>query len=225
VSMGGRTLAIGDIHGCSDALSLLLDTVQIQSADTVVVLGDVIDRGPNSRGVIERLMELSRTAKVIGICGNHEEMLFQSVARGTPRMLWLGSGARATLDSYGGQLAGIPESHLAFLQSFVDFWQTDSHIFVHGNVAPDEPVELQGSSYLRWSGFSGSERPHCSGKIIVCGHTGQVQGLPVHVPGYVCIDTRACSGKWLTCLDVQQSVFWRASEAGEIRGPLSLDAC
>jgi serine/threonine protein phosphatase 1 len=49
--MGGRTLAIGDIHGCSDALSLLLDTVQIQSADTVVVLGDVIDRGPNSRGV------------------------------------------------------------------------------------------------------------------------------------------------------------------------------
>ncbi|MFM7863030.1 MAG: serine/threonine protein phosphatase, partial [Planctomycetaceae bacterium] len=59
----------------------------------------------------------------------------------------------------------------------------------------------------------------------VCGHTGQVQGLPVHVPGYVCIDTRACSGQWLTCLDVQQSVFWQASEAGEIRGPLSLDAC
>jgi len=225
VSMGGRILAIGDIHGCCNALTLLLNTVQIQSEDTVVVLGDLIDRGPNSRGVIEQLLELSRTVKVIGICGNHEEMLFQSVARGSPRLLWLGSGARATLDSYGGQLSGIPESHLAFLRGFVDSWQTDSHIFVHGNAAPDEPVELQDSSYLRWTGFSGSERPHCSGKIIVCGHTGQVRGLPAHVPGYVCIDTQACSGQWLTCLDVEQSVFWQASETGDIRGPSSLEAC
>ena len=225
MGMRGRILAIGDIHGCSVSLALLLKTVRIQSADIVVVLGDLIDRGPDSCGVIEQLLELSHTVRVIGIFGNHEEMLLQSVERGTPRLLWLGSGARATLDSYGGHLTGVPDSHLAFLRSFVDYWETETHIFVHGNAAADEPVDGQSSSYLRWAEFNGSERPHCSGKTIVCGHTGQERGLPAHVPGYVCIDTQACCGQWLTCLDVDHSVFWQASESGEIRGPLSLDAC
>ena len=113
----GRKLAIGDIHGCDVALSALLNGIRLTSADTVILLGDLIDRGPQSKAVIDRLIQLQDKVTLVGICGNHEEMLLQSLDRGSPRMMWVGSGAIATLNSFGGSLSDIPQRHIEFLKS------------------------------------------------------------------------------------------------------------
>lgn len=218
----GRILAIGDIHGCDVALATLLDGIGLTADDTVVVLGDVIDRGPNSKGVIDQLIQLSHEVKLIGICGNHEEVCLQSLERGSPRMLWVGAGAKATLDSYGGSLSDIPQDHIEFLKSLRDYWQTDTHIFVHANVESKTPLKQQSTVWLRWDKFIGDEVRHISGKTVICGHTSQSSGMPAMCDGFVCIDTRAHSGLWLTCLDVDKELIWQASQSGEFRGPLTL---
>ena len=90
--MSGRVLAIGDIHGCNTALETLLSKIAPVADDTVVVLGDVVDRGPNSRAVIDRLLRLSREVTLIAIMGNHEEVMLESLERGSARMLWVSAG-------------------------------------------------------------------------------------------------------------------------------------
>ena len=217
-----RILAIGDIHGCDVAFSTLLDGISLTPDDTVIVLGDFIDRGPNSKAVIDRLIRLSQEVTLMCICGNHEEAFLTSLERGSPRMLWIGAGAIATLDSYGGSLSDIPQDHIDFFKSLRDYWQTDTHIFVHANVETNTPLEQQSSVWLRWDKFTGDEVRHCSGKIVICGHTGLPGGVPVFCDGFVCIDTKASAGLWLTCLDVENEIFWQAAQTGAFRGPLRL---
>lgn len=218
--MKGRVLAIGDIHGSGTALNFLLDAVKYTPQDTIVVLGDLIDRGPDSRSVLSRLMQLATEVTLVTIRGNHEEMLLQSVERGTPRMLWISAGAKATLDSYGGGLEAIPQDHLDFLKSTQQFWQTETHVFVHASVDPNVEMEDQTDVWLRWHPLTGTEVRHCSGKTVVCGHTSQQTGRPVYKDGFVCIDTIA--GGWLTCLVVENRLVWQAGHSGQVRGPMPL---
>lgn len=220
--MSGRILAIGDIHGCDVALTTLLDGIELTSDDTVVVLGDLIDRGPDSMRVIDRLIQLSKTLNLIGICGNHDEMLLHSLERGAAGLLWTGVGAIATLNSYGGDLTGIPNEHIEFLKSLRDYWETETHIFVHGNIEPEIPMAQQSVAWMRWSKLNGDEVRHCSGKTVICGHTSLASGVPALRDGFVCIDTRAYGGLWLTCLDVENELVWQSSQTGELRGPLPL---
>lgn len=83
----------------------------------MVVLGDLIDRGPDSRAVLESLLQLVAEVNLIAIMGNHEEMLLQSLERETLCMKWIGAGAKATLESYGGGLEAIPQHHIDFVTS------------------------------------------------------------------------------------------------------------
>ncbi len=212
-------LAIGDIHGCDKALERLSALVQPAGDYTVVVLGDLIDRGPNSKGVIDQLLQLSRTVNLRGIMGNHDKMLLESLERGSPQMLWIGAGAMATLDSYGGSMDQISDEHIQFIRSLTNYWQNDTHIFVHANVDPDVPMGLQHTATLRWSKLTGDEVPHCSGKTVICGHTSLAGGRPSVGNGFVCIDTNAYGGQWLTCLDVKSNLVWQANQPGESRGP------
>ena len=80
--MPARTLVFGDIHGCDVAMNLLLEKLQITSDDTVVLLGDIVSRGPATRQCLERAMELSRTCRLLYIRGNHEEMMLDSLNHG-----------------------------------------------------------------------------------------------------------------------------------------------
>ena len=220
--MSGRVLAIGDIHGCSIALETLLRGIGTTPSDTIVVLGDLIDRGPNSKFVLERLIRLASEASLIAILGNHDEMLLQSLERGSPRMLWIGAGAKATLESYGGGLEKIPQHHIDFVRSMRRYWQTETHIFVHANVESDVEMEDQADVWLRWQALAGDEIRHCSGKTVVCGHTALANGLPAYTDGFVCIDTKAYVGQWLTCMDVASQRIWQANQQGEFRGPFPL---
>ena len=215
--MPSRTIAIGDIHGCDVALEALLPALAISSADTVVVLGDIVDRGPGSRQVIERLLRLKEQCRLVLILGNHEEMLLDSLDRGVSMEAWLRYGGAATLFSYDGEARKIPEAHLDFLRSGVDFWETAGEIFIHANLEPGVPLERQQPEWLRWTHISGKERAHPSGKRIFCGHTPQKAGEILAFEGWTCIDTYACGTGWLTALDVSSGEYWQASQSRKSR--------
>jgi len=149
--MPGRTIAIGDIHGCSAALGALIDAIRPRPEDTIVTLGDYINRWPDTRGVIERLIDLGHRCRLIPILGNHDQMLLEARS-GLHPTTWLGMGGLATLDSYGSgrDLSLIPEEHFEFLESCLDFHETETHIFVHANDFPDIPRAGQPVAMLRW---------------------------------------------------------------------------
>ena len=215
--MSGRTLAIGDIHGCDTALETLLPILSIKPDDTVVVLGDVVDRGPGSRQVVERLLALTSECRVVLIMGNHEQMMLDSLGGRGPVQAWLRYGGMATLTSYGDDPRKIPPAHLEFLRSGLDFWETAGELYIHANLEPEVALDKQTEEWLRWTHLSGDETPHPSGKRVICGHTPQKSGLPLIFPGWTCIDTYACGTGWLTCLDVGTDDYYQANEAGSLR--------
>jgi hypothetical protein len=110
-----RTIAIGDIHGCSAALAAILAAIDPRPDDTLVTLGDYIDRGPNSRGVIDQLVALESRCQLVPLLGNHELVLLGVASGEMPMSFWIEAcGGAATLASYGGLLENIPEAHWVF---------------------------------------------------------------------------------------------------------------
>ena len=115
----GRTIALGDIHGCLAALGTLLEIVGPRPDDTIVTLGDYVDRGPDSRGVIDKLLDLRSQCRLIPLMGNHDEM-FLDICTGRKELFdqWLLFGGDATVASYDGRVPeGVPEDHLEFLRA------------------------------------------------------------------------------------------------------------
>jgi serine/threonine protein phosphatase 1 len=219
-----RTLAIGDIHGCSQALRAVLEAARPRPQDLIITLGDYVDRGPDSYGVVEQLLALHRTGRLIALRGNHEEMMLR--ARENPERLqsWLDCGGKQALASYsplgdGGKLADVPDEHWRFLENVcVDWHETESHIFVHANVCPTLPMDEQLTLMLRWGVLDKAySAPHYSGKMLVCGHTQQRSGLPLNLGHVVCLDTWAYGKGWLTCLDVTTDQIIQANQAGRVR--------
>jgi serine/threonine protein phosphatase 1 len=221
-----RLLAIGDIHGCLTALETLLDLVAVQPDDQIVTLGDYVDRGPDSRGVLNRLIELHTSGRLIPLRGNHDMMMLGIRCSGVDPM-WLSYGGNTTLRSYGiddeGEinlehvLALVPEAHWKFLEEdCLPYYETDEHIFVHANLYPDMPLEEQPDYMLYWERLD-EPVAHISGKTMICGHTRQKSGVPLDLGTSICIDTSVYHSGWLTCLDVLSGRVWQANERGETR--------
>ena len=216
--MPGRTLAIGDIHGCDRALDTLLAEVNVHAEDTVVVLGDVVDRGPGTMQVIDRLLELRQQCQLYFIMGNHEEMLLNAMAGGEWQEAWMKHGGRQALDSYGGGFEDIPEEHYEFMRDGLDYLDTPRNIFVHANLHPGIPLERQPPYALRWERLTALEPPWPTGQRVICGHTPQMNGDPLVFPGWIGIDTMAYADHgWLTCLDTGTDVIYQANQAGQSR--------
>jgi serine/threonine protein phosphatase 1 len=222
-----RLLAIGDIHGCLGPLNDLLAWVAPRPNDLLITLGDYVDRGPDSRGVLNRLIELKRTRPVICIRGNHEIMMVDAWRGGrAEQQMWFGVGGMQTLGSYGpspgitGTLADVPMEHWLFLQNeLVDHHESERFIFVHAGVEYSAEMDSQPTNSLFWEflGRPGSPTGHYSGKIVICGHTSQKSGEPKVVPGAVCIDTYPHGGGWLTCLDAISGQYWQVDVLGRKR--------
>ncbi|MBS0260732.1 MAG: serine/threonine protein phosphatase [Planctomycetes bacterium] len=215
--MAERILAIGDIHGCDIAFLALLKGLAIRRQDTVVILGDVVDRGPGSRQVIDRILQLQDECQLIFIQGNHEEMMLSGLTDEQMAQGWLLYGGQATLASYGGDRGLVPQTHIDLLKAGRSYWETDTEIFVHANLDPALPLDQQEVDRVRWTHLTGFELPHPSGKRVVCGHTPQRSGRPRVVPGWVCIDTFVCGGSWLTCLDVTTNEYCQSNLVGQLR--------
>jgi serine/threonine protein phosphatase 1 len=220
--MPRRTIAIGDVHGCSAALAALIDAIAPRGDDVLVTLGDYINRGPDSRGVLDLLIDLGRRCQLVPLLGNHDQMLL-AARSGLHPTTWLGMGGCATLDSYGPgrHLDLIPDDHYAFLEDCRDFYETPTHIFVHANYFPDIPMSEQEVLMLRWESLREmTPGPHESGKTVIVGHTSQKGGEILDRGHLVCIDTYCHGGGWLTALDVTTDQVWQANRDGELRnGP------
>jgi Calcineurin-like phosphoesterase len=216
----GRTIAIGDIHGCAFALETLLGVVDPTADDTVVMLGDAIDRGPDSRNVLDQLLELQTTSKLISILGNHEQMLLDAVDGLIPLQEWLVHGGAETLDSYGKNftMRSLDPRHVAFLQTWGDVYETADHFFVHGNYLADQPLDAQPWEELRWESLRVRvPGPHTSGKIAIVGHTSNKQGRIVNLGHLVCLDTYCHGGGWLTALEPTTGHVWQTDQHRRVR--------
>lgn len=215
-----RTIAIGDIHGCRAPFEQLLSMLAIRAEDTLVILGDVVDRGPDSCGVIEILLKLKDQCQLVCITGNHEEMMLTVVDNKMPLQDWLAHGGDETLDSYGkgSAPARLPEEHIDFLRTWTDYYETPEHFYAHGNYLARKPLEQQPWHEMRWESLR-NFRPgvHCSGKTAILGHTSNKQGEILNLGHLICIDTYAHGGGWLTALEPETKKVWQTNIHGECR--------
>lgn len=218
-----RTLAIGDIHGSLRALDALLAVVAPTAEDRLITLGDYVDRGFETRQVLDRLIELYDAGRLIALRGNHDEMMLTSRDDHYERRMWLRFGGIETLESYGHWpddevYDKVPDRHWRFLKDDLkNFHETEGHLFVHASAYPDLPLDKQESYVLLWQRLFEPVK-HQSGKVLICGHTRQDSGYPLNLKTTICIDTGIYEEHgWLTCLHVESGEFWQANQRGETR--------
>jgi serine/threonine protein phosphatase 1 len=218
--MSNRTFVIGDIHGCAQALEALLNAIDLRSDDLLVTLGDYVDRGPDSKAVIDLLIGVQKKCQLVPLLGNHELMLLSVVDEEADSTFWLTFGGRQTLNSYGGDLEHIPDEHLEFLRQCVPFHETEKFIFVHANYAAHSPLDAQPERLLFWEHLSvTTPPPHTSGKTVFVGHTPQPSGDVYDLGHLVCLDTYCFGGGWLTAMEAHSRNVWQADILGKLREP------
>jgi len=215
-----RTIAIGDIHGYSAALDGLLAAIAPQADDVIVALGDFVGRGPDSPGVLDRLIRLAGRCRLVPILGNHDEM-FLEICEGKEDLMpdWLLFGGDTTYRSYGREVPdGVPAEHVAFLKHCPDVFETETHFFVHGNYLEQTPLDKQPTTALRWESIRDRQpEPHVSGKTAMVGHTSQKDGEILDLGHLVCIDTYIYGDGWLTAMDVDTKQIWQVDQEGQLR--------
>ena len=218
-----RTLAFGDIHGATANLDALLAAVAPTADDWLIFLGDYVDRGPDSNGVIDRLIALKASHRCVFLRGNHELMMLQARGDAGMRKMWLSVGGVQCLASYAptpgksGRFEDVPPSHWQFLEKdCVDWLETETHLFAHAGVDPALPMREQTETAVFWE-FLRGPIAHVSGKTLIVGHTSQKSGEVLDYGCTVCIDTHAYAGGFLTCLDVNAGHYWQADALGRVR--------
>jgi serine/threonine protein phosphatase 1 len=209
-----RIFAIGDIHGCYDRLKTLMGKIPIDcSRDTLVFIGDYIDRGPHSVEVVDYLIHLKkRVPEVIFLKGNHEDMLDKFLT-GADRFTYLLNGGQQTLDSYltkpvQSEFFPIPPDHMEFFKSLRLFYETEEFIFVHAGLRPRVPLKSQNTEDLLWIRNKFVSTKYDFGKRVIFGHTPLKK--PLVEPNKIGIDTGAVYGNVLTCVQLPDLVFFKA---------------
>lgn len=210
----GKIFAIGDIHGSIDRLQDLMQKIPIDFAnDTLLFIGDYIDRGPGSVEVVEYLMDLKkRVPEIILLKGNHEDML-EKYLDGTDRFTYLLNGGQSTLDSYLSKTHRsdsfpIPAEHIDFFKSLRLYYETEAYIFVHAGLRPKIPLASQKSEDLLWIRDKFIYSKYNFGKPVVFGHTPLEK--PLVEPNKIGIDTGAVYGNALTCVQLPDLLFFAA---------------
>jgi serine/threonine protein phosphatase 1 len=218
--MPGRLIALGDMHGCLAAVVAILEKIAPTPDDTLVTLGDYVDRGPDSRGVLDLLIGLQKKCRLVPILGNHDD-IFLDVCEGRRELMpdWLTFGGDATLESYGTiQPTEIPPEHLDFLRSCILLYETAGHFFTHGSYDPTVPFDEQPPRLLLWGKLRPlPPAPHCSGKTAIVGHTAQRDGVILDLGHIKCIDTCCYGDGYLTALDIDSGKVWQADKKGKLK--------
>lgn len=191
-----KIVAIGDVHGCLDELNDLLE--KIPKDRLLVFLGDYVDRGPKSAGVLDRIIELSEERECVFLMGNHEAMMVDAW-QGIKPYLWHMNGGTSTLDSYGkGEEADAKlEYHIDWLLKNTElYYETDDYFFVHAGIpafmTTEEAIKTPGIDYeMIWGRSHWSTRDEWLSwdKTVVCGHT--IQNNPIIGEKRIGIDTGA----------------------------------
>ena len=238
VGDGRRYYAIGDIHGRLDLFDQLLDRIiddskaRGEAESHLILLGDLVDRGPDSAGVVRRAMQLadadaeSIEGTIRFIKGNHEEVFIEA-ARGDPQSTRFLTrfGGRETMLSYGlsadtyetldfeeladWMLNTVPRNHVDFLAGFEDMIEVGDYVFVHAGIKPEVPLTGQKPEDLRWirEEFLSWRQPH--EKIVIHGHTIMLE-VDEH-PNRIGIDTGAYHSGRLTAIGLEGTQRWYLS--------------
>ncbi len=225
---GERVYAIGDIHGRLDLLTALAAAVDADDAargrakTTVVLLGDLVDRGPDSAGVVSfaRAWQQRRTVRILA--GNHEEMFLESFADQAVLREFLRHGGRETVLSYGvdpevyarAELAEVqtlmdqhvPMADRTFLAGLEDRIAIGDYLFVHAGIRPGVPLDEQRTSDLRWIRGAFLDHTDSFGPAVVHGHT--IFAKPDVRHNRIGIDTGAFSSGRLTALGLEGAERW-----------------
>ncbi|WPD23690.1 MAG: metallophosphoesterase family protein [Candidatus Electrothrix scaldis] len=207
-----KTCVIGDIHGCLNSLHNLLNMIE-NEADTFVFLGDYIDRGSESKEVVETILEFKKKHRnVITLLGNHEIMLINYL-RGYDDGTFLRAGGKETLLSYGikpkikpDKAAKLfPEEHMNFFKELPLLWENEHAIYAHAGIEPGVHLSRQVSSYCLWARDEFIRTPYKFTKPVVFGHT--VFREPLVQENKIGIDTGAVYGGKLTALILPEKRF------------------
>ena len=213
-----RRFVIGDIHGCAKALRTLIETIKPQPNDELVFLGDYVDRGPDSRNVVDQVIQLQDQCRVVALRGNHEIMLMGVAFGGLDDTVWLANGGKATVSSYGGSLSKIPARHLAFFQDLAPYYELDDTIFVHAGYHHLLAMHQQDDATIYWNHLPNPlPLPHQTGKRVILGHTPQGSGEVLDVGHVVCVDTYCFGGGYLTALEVDSGRVLQTDIHGHLR--------
>jgi serine/threonine protein phosphatase 1 len=205
-----RTFAIGDLHGCVDELNVLLDHLSPGEDDELVFLGDYIDRGPASKGVIDRLLRLRHEGtRTVFIKGNHEDMFLDFLGLGGYfGEAFLYNGGAATLRSYGVESESgaevaqvLPVEHLDFLRRLVSYHRVGDFLFVHAGVRPNRTLEQQTTQDLYWIREEFTEEKHDLGCTVLYGHTPYREAR-LDLPYKIGLDTGLVYRNKLSCFEI-----------------------
>ncbi len=215
-----RTIVIGDIHGCLDSLTALLQLV-LPKADTLVFLGDYVDRGPASKEVITRLLELQQShPRTIFIQGNHDYMFLQFLKKKETNP-FIQVGGRETLISYSIELDDtvstntIPPEHFRFFSQLPLHFEDQHAIYVHAGLEPGRHLSQQRAAWCLWARNNFLQSNYNFGKPVIFGHTPFP--TPHHTDTCIGIDTGAVYGGSLTALILPDMEF--ISVPGEQKKP------
>jgi serine/threonine protein phosphatase 1 len=214
----GRLIAIGDIHGHVEALRGIIRQIDPGVDDKLVFLGDYINRGPDSRVVVDELIELERQHHVVLIMGNHEEMLLE--ARHKPWILdrFMSGFEDRFFESYQCEpdLDLIPDEHWSFFERLRSIHVEPEFFFTHANYAPNMDLEDQSSMWLRWRGIDDfPPTRHHSGRTCIVGHVPQPNGKILDLEHCIGIDTGCGLGGVLTAIDVNNRELYQVDEQGK----------
>ena len=188
-----KYIAVGDIHGCAATLKAFIEELKPFYDRTFIFVGDYIDRGPDSEGVVNFLLEFREKVNCVFLRGNHEQMMLDALAGGD-RQLWLMNGGRTTIHSYqnDGQQFELPDEHREFYEQTQLYCDTEDYFFVHAGISPAKTIkeslehkrEMQDFLWIR-SHLNAFELPW--EKTIVFGHTPRPH--PIRKSKMIGIDT------------------------------------
>lgn len=225
---GVRVYAIGDIHGRLDLLDALMAMIDADARSStarieLVFLGDLVDRGPDSAGVVDRLLELSRERPIHVLTGNHEEIFLKALGGDREALRFFTRiGGRETILSYGVSkqqydstgydelfelmVSKVPQAHVAFMRGFEDQVRIGDYLFVHAGIRPGVPLEEQALADLRWIRRTFLDDVTDHGPLVVHGHsiTDEVDERANRIG----IDTGAFASGRLTAMALEGAERW-----------------
>lgn len=170
-----RRFAIGDIHGCAKTfLALINDIIGLKREDTLYLVGDFIDRGPDARGVLDAVMALYGEGIACAVIGNHERLFLNAVADPAAEPLWLYNGGTATLESFGVRSAAdVPKKYIDFLNALPLCRVIEDYVFVHAalDFEREDPIADTQEQTMLWGRQTGVDAARLGGRTLVVGHT------------------------------------------------------